>query len=105
MTLFAKGANFHLSELSKIGYDMLSIDWTIRPEEARKRVGGRVSLQGNLDPCALYASEGDLREHVATMMDAFGPGQHVVNLGHGMLPSHDPKKLEIFIDAVHSHKF
>lgn len=105
ITLFAKGVHFQLSELSRIGYNMLSIDWCILPGEARKRVGGRVCLQGNLDPCALYSSENDLRKRVATMMDEFGPGQHVVNLGHGMLPTHDPKNLEVFIDAVHSHKF
>ena len=45
MTLFAKGANFHLTALSKLGYDMLSIDWCVRPSEARARVGNRVCLQ------------------------------------------------------------
>lgn len=105
MTLFAKGANEHLSAMSMTEYDCLSIASNISPASARERVDGRVCLQGNLDPCALYASEEGLRTQVRNMLDGFGPHNLIANLGHGMLPSHDRKKLEVFIDAVHGHEF
>jgi len=103
MTLFAKGANQYLEQLSKSGYDTISIDWCIESKKARKRVQLNCCLQGNLDPCFLYASEKDLREEVKKMLNGFGPTKTIANLGHGMFPDHDPEKLAIFIDAVHSH--
>lgn len=54
-TIFAKGAHYALEELSASGYDVVGLDWTIDPQLARKRVGDNVTVQGNLDPCALYA--------------------------------------------------
>jgi uroporphyrinogen decarboxylase len=54
-TVFAKGAHYALEELSKCGYDVVSLDWTLDPALSRQRVGPNITLQGNLDPCALYA--------------------------------------------------
>ncbi len=54
--MFAKGAHYAISSLSST-YDVVSLDWTMDPKEARVKVSGEASLQGNLDPCALYASE------------------------------------------------
>jgi len=104
MTLFAKGANQYLEQLSKSGYDTLSVDWTIEPKEARKKVKLNCCLQGNLDPCMLYAPEKVLRKQVKRMLNGFGPTKTIANLGHGMFPDHDPKKLAVYIDAVHSHQ-
>lgn len=56
-TIFAKDAHFALEELAESGYDVISLDWTIKPKHARSRCGDKVTLQGNLDPCALYASK------------------------------------------------
>ena len=54
--MFAKGAHFAVSSLSVIGYDVVGLDWTMDPEKARKETEGKgVTLQGNFDPCALYA--------------------------------------------------
>lgn len=54
-TVFAKGAHFALEQLAKTGYDVIGLDWTMNPESSRARVGDNVTLQGNFDPCALYA--------------------------------------------------
>lgn len=56
MTLFAKDAGHSLAEQAKLGYDVLSIDWTVDPIEARKQVGPNITLQGNLDPQDMYKS-------------------------------------------------
>ncbi|CAN2390483.1 Uroporphyrinogen decarboxylase, partial [Pristimantis euphronides] len=57
MIVFAKDAHYALEDLSQSGYEVVGLDWTIRPQEAREKTGKRVTLQGNLDPCALYASK------------------------------------------------
>jgi uroporphyrinogen decarboxylase len=98
--VFAKGAPYALDALAATDYDAISLDWTMDPRAAREVVGERAALQGNLDPCALYAPPDEIRRRVGEMLDAFGPGAHVANLGHGMLPDHDPDHAGAFIDAV-----
>ena len=55
--VFPKGGHYALKDLSATDYDVIGIDWTVNPTEARKIVGDGITLQGNLDPCALYASK------------------------------------------------
>lgn len=98
--LFAKGAWFALEEQATLGYDVIGIDWTVEPEYART-VLPNVALQGNLDPCALYAPEEDLRENVRLMLRRFGRNRYIVNLGHGIYPDANVKAVEVFIDEVH----
>ena len=99
--VFAKGAPYALDALAATDYDAISLDWTMDPRAARDTVGDRVALQGNLDPCALYAAPGEIRRQVDAMLERFGPHAHVANLGHGMLPDHDPAHAAAFVDAVH----
>jgi len=100
--VFAKGAHYALDALADTAYSVISLDWTMDPAEARATVGSRVALQGNLDPCALYAEPDDIQAQVRRMLDGFGPAGHIANLGHGMHPDHDPAHAGAFIDAVHS---
>jgi uroporphyrinogen decarboxylase len=61
----------------------------------------RVTLQGNLDPSVLYAPEHIIRARTTQMIQAFGTGGgHIANLGHGMMPDHDPEALRIFLETV-----
>ncbi|PSQ82103.1 MAG: uroporphyrinogen decarboxylase [Bacteroidetes bacterium QS_8_68_15] len=99
--VFAKGAPYALDALAASDYDAISLDWTMDPREARRVVGERAALQGNLDPCVLYAPPAEIRRRVADMLGRFGSHAHVANLGHGMLPDHDPAHAAAFIDAVH----
>lgn len=102
MIIFAKGAHYGLERLSKIGYDVVGIDWTIDPVKARQAVAGNgVTLQGNLDPCQLYANEEDIEAATKAMIDKFGRQRLIANLGHGIYPDMDPNHLKIFIDCVH----
>lgn len=100
--LFTKGGAGWLETMADSGADALGIDWTIDLSEARRRVGGRVALQGNMDPCILYTSPERIRAEVQTILDSYGPGEgHVFNLGHGIHPGIDPERVRVFIDAVH----
>ena len=103
LILFSKGANSHLEAMADSGCAALGLDWTIDIGEARRRVGGRVALQGNIDPAILRATDDAIVREVGNVIDAFGPHPgHVFNLGHGITPDIEPDKLGILIDAVHT---
>lgn len=103
LVVFPKGVHYALDALADTAYDVVSLDWTMDPAEARELVGDRAVLQGNLDPCALYGSPDAIRREVQHMLAGFGPHHHVANLGHGMLPDHDPEQARVFVEAVHEH--
>lgn len=67
MTVFAKGGHYALDCLGKSGYETVGLDWTIDPAMARAKVGDGVTLQGNLDPCALYAPKEEIDKIVKEM--------------------------------------
>lgn len=67
----------------------------------RKAVGAGVTLQGNLDPCALYSPPDLLKKKTEDMVEQFGRERWIANLGHGIYPDMDPEHLRIFIDSVH----
>ncbi|MFO8025038.1 uroporphyrinogen decarboxylase [Thiohalophilus sp.] len=100
--IFSKGGCQWLEEQAGIGADALGLDWTIDIGLARQRVGQQVALQGNMDPCVLYAPPERIREEVATILQSYGPGAgHIFNLGHGIHQHVDPDHARAFIDAVH----
>jgi uroporphyrinogen decarboxylase len=100
--LFTKNGGQWLELMADTGCDALGLDWTTSLEDAKRRVGDRVALQGNLDPCVLYASKDAIRREVATTLESFGHGNgHVFNLGHGIHPGIDPEHARAMIDAVH----
>lgn len=99
--IFAKGAHYALDSLADSAFDVIGLDWTMDPATAGQVVGERAALQGNLDPCALYAGPDTIRSEVLRMLTTFGPLGHIANLGHGMHPDHDPDHARAFVDAVH----
>lgn len=100
--LFTKGGGQWLEAMADTGADALGIDWTTDIAEARRRVGGRVALQGNMDPSALYGAPARIRAEVAAILAAFGAGNgHVFNLGHGISQFADPEHAKAFVAAVH----
>ena len=100
--LFTKGGCQWLEIMADTGCDALGIDWSTDLAAARKRVGDRVALQGNLDPAVLYASPDVIREKAGDVLAAFGKGSgHVFNLGHGITPDVDPEHAGALINAVH----
>ena len=83
------------------GCDAVGLDWTITLEEARRRVGDRVALQGNLDPAVLLADPGVIRREAEKTLASFGSGEgHVFNLGHGVTPDADPENVARMVDLV-----
>ncbi|MFZ5757310.1 MAG: uroporphyrinogen decarboxylase [Pseudomonadota bacterium] len=100
--LFTKGGGQWLEAMADAGADALGIDWTTDIGDARRRVGGRVALQGNMDPSALYGTPARIREEVGAILASFGEGSgHVFNLGHGISQFADPEHAKVFVGAVH----
>jgi uroporphyrinogen decarboxylase len=99
--VFTKGGGQWLEAMVGTGCDALGLDWTTDLDDARLRVGDRVALQGNLDPCTLFASPATIRAHVAALLADYGAHDgHVFNLGHGILPGVDPTHAGAMIAAV-----
>jgi uroporphyrinogen decarboxylase len=104
LILFGKGNAAYLEELASTGAEALAVDWLVDLGEARARTGGRVALQGNLDPITLYADADTIRREVATTLESYGHGPgHVFNLGHGVWPDMNPELVRVLVDAVHEH--
>ncbi len=102
VTLFTKGGGQWLEAMAETGCDALGLDWTTDIADARRRVGNKVALQGNMDPSMLYASAPRIEEEVATILAGFGQGEgHVFNLGHGIHQDVDPEHAGVFVEAVH----
>ena len=100
--LFTKNGGLWLESMAATGCDALGLDWTINIGDARRRVGDKVALQGNMDPAVLYASPATIRAEVKRILKDFGDHSgHVLNLGHGITPEVDPEHARVFIEAVH----
>ncbi|MFU2059733.1 uroporphyrinogen decarboxylase [Avibacterium volantium] len=104
VTLFTKGGGLWLENIANTGCDAVGLDWTVDLADAKKRIGHKVALQGNMDPSVLYASPERIEQEVRSILADFGEGSgHVFNLGHGIhqdVPEISPK---IFVDAIHQY--
>ena len=104
VTVFAKGAYFALQDMKSLACETIGLDWNMNPGEARKIFTSEKSLQGNLDPCLLYADFKTIENETIKMLKAFGPQRHIANLGHGVYPDTDPEKVKCFIETVKNHQ-
>ena len=100
VTVFAKGAFFARAAMAKLNCETIGLDWNMDPVESRNIIGPHKTLQGNLDPCALYDDYDAIRQHTKSMLDAFGKERHIANLGHGVYPDIKPDKVKCFVEAV-----
>lgn len=103
ITVFAKGAWYALDELCDLGFNTVSLDWLQDPAQAVEVNKGRVTLQGNIDPGALYGTREIITEKVEEMIRGFGGGKqhYIVNFGHGTQPGMDPENIRWFLEECH----
>jgi len=101
--LFTKGGGMWLEAMADSGADALGIDWQTDLAAARRRVGSRVALQGNLDPMALFGTVEAIEREAERVLGSFGTGPgHVFNLGHGVSQHTPPEHVQALVEAVHS---
>ena len=102
---FTKGGGLWLESMADMGADALGLDWTINLAEAKRRVGHKVALQGNLDPLTLFAPppviESEAKRVLAEFAHDKNANGHVFNLGHGISQFTNPDHVEALVHAVH----
>lgn len=102
--VFAKGAFFAREAMGKLPCAVIGLDWNMEIGVSRELIGGEKTLQGNMDPCLLYAPHEKIVEETHRMLRAFGPSRHIANLGHGLYPDIEKEKVRFFIDTVKAFK-
>ena len=104
VVLFTKGGGQWLELIADTGCDAAGLDWTLNISAARERVGDRMALQGNMDPCVLYASPEVIEQTVQDILADYGSHNgHVFNLGHGIHQHINPDNVKVLVDAVHKY--
>jgi len=98
--VFAKGAYGSRKSIGQINCDVVGLDWNMDIKESRKLVGPKKTLQGNMDPAALYSDFNMIKSETRKMIDQFGRSKHIANLGHGVYPDMHADKVKCFIDEV-----
>lgn len=102
--VFTKGGALWLEQQAEIGADALGLDWVVDIGQARKRVGDKVALQGNLDPAILLSKPQAIEKEVANILASYGHGNgHVFNLGHGITQWTPPENASAMISAVRTY--
>jgi len=99
-TIFAKGAFFARSEMAELNCETIGLDWNMGIKESRQLIGPNKTLQGNLDPAALYGNAKQVENATKVMMEQFKGSRHIANLGHGVYPDIDPEMVKVFIETV-----
>lgn len=82
--MYIKNSGSLLERMAQSGVDIVSLDWTVTIDEARKRIGNKVGIQGNLDPMILFAPKDVIKSRTEEILKAVGGRNHVMNLGHGI---------------------
>ncbi len=101
--VFAREAGHSFDRLARIGASALSVSWSEDLAQARSMVGGKVALQGNLDPCALFATPEALKSAVLDVLEKARGGPHIFNLGHGILPETPVSNARALVELVKEH--
>lgn len=104
ITVFAKDAHFALADIATLPCQVIGLDWTINPATARATAPHH-TLQGNLDPCLLYADFATIRRETHAMLHQFGTKPYIANLGHGVYPDTPLDGVKCFVDTVKNYNF
>lgn len=97
--LYGKGSSHLIDLQAQSGADVLSVDWRTDLAEARRTLGDRVALQGNVDPNLLLGPEPAIRAAAREAVEKTGGLGHILNLGHGILPATPVENARAFVEA------
>ncbi|WP_426320642.1 uroporphyrinogen decarboxylase [Microbacterium sp. E-13] len=101
---FGVGTGELLAAMRDVGVDAVGVDWRLPLDEAVRRLGSGVSVQGNIDPALLRAPWPVLEAHILDVLERGRSARgHVLNLGHGVPPDTDPAVLTRIVEFVHAH--
>lgn len=113
--LFTKNSGLWLDKIARLNDkpNVIGLDWTCDIDLARNIIddnsnGAKISIQGNLDPCVLYADKKTVRKEAINVLDKYVEVNstikgHIFNLGHGIHPTIDPDNVKVLVDTVHEY--
>ncbi|MBD1931218.1 MULTISPECIES: uroporphyrinogen decarboxylase [Cyanophyceae] len=104
LILYINGSAGILERMAQSGVDIVSVDWTVDMAQARARLGSDMGVQGNMDPCALFGSKEFIRDRILDTIRKAGKKGHIMNLGHGVLPSTPEENVAFFFETAKSAK-
>ena len=91
-----------LKTVKKCGADVVGVDWRVDMAKAAKKLGKKMSVQGNIDPLVLFAPKEHIEERVKDILFKAEPARgHIFNLGHGILPETPVENAIALVEAVH----
>ena len=102
---YTKASHHLLSAVARSGADVLSLDWRVNLGEARAQLGPHIALQGNLDPAILFAPQEQIQKQTVEILNQLGGVGHILNLGHGILPTTPVEAAQTFIASVQQFSF
>ncbi len=102
LILYICGCGGILERMAQTGVDVISVDWMVTMKEARQRLGETIAVQGNLDPCVLFAPQDYIRSQIIDVVNQAGPKGHIMNLGHGVLSTTPEENVRFFFETVKS---
>jgi uroporphyrinogen decarboxylase len=100
--LYSKASNHLLTAAAESGANVLSVDWRVDLATVREQVGPNIALQGNVDPCMLLGPEEGVRKAARAAIESSGGIGHILNLGHGILPTTPVANARAFVEAGHA---
>jgi uroporphyrinogen decarboxylase len=100
LILYISGSAGVLELMGESGVDIVSVDWTVDMADARRRLGPNIGVQGNIDPCALFASHDFIRDRVVDTIRKAGGRGHILNLGHGVLQRTPEENVAFFFETA-----
>ncbi|CDN13713.1 Uroporphyrinogen III decarboxylase [Richelia intracellularis] len=100
LILLVSGSAGLLERMSKAGADIITVDWTVDMADARARLGKDMKVQGNLDPGVLFGSKEFIRNRIYETVRKAGHGGHILNLGHGVLPTTPEENVAFFFETA-----
>lgn len=99
---YMNGVGGVLEHLCESEADVISIDHRVELQDAIRRMGMDIVVQGNLDPAILLGPFDLIRERAASIVSAGRTARgHIFNLGHGIMQHTPPESVAVLVDEVH----
>ena len=105
LILLVSGSAGVLERMAVSGADIVTVDWAVDMADARARLGQDMKVQGNLDPGVLFGSKEFIRDRIYDTVKKAGNFGHILNLGHGVLPTTPEENVAFFFETAKQLKY
>ncbi len=105
LILLVSGSAGVLERMAVSGADIVTVDWAVDMADARARLGQSMKVQGNLDPGVLFGSKEFIRDRIYDTVKKAGNYGHILNLGHGVLPTTPEENVAFFFETAKQLKY